>query len=148
LKITNEEINKIIKKAIEKEFSTSKKVSKIIDKSGIGVIKCEEIEKIRLETGNSNDQVYVKKLFTLEESPRIGAGIMEITKSTFDWELVYDEIDYIIEGRLEIIIDDRKIVGEKGDVILIPRNSKIKFSAPEYSKFIYVVYPANWLEKN
>ena len=73
---------------------------------------------------------------------------MEITKSTFDWELVYDEIDYIIEGHLEIIIDDRKIVGEKGDVILIPRNSKIKFSAPEYSKFIYVVYPANWLEKN
>ena len=68
-------------------------------------------------------------------------------KSTFDWTLTYDEIDYIIEGKLDIIIDGRKVSGEAGDVILIPKGSKIQFSAPDYAKFIYVVYPANWQEQ-
>ena len=85
-------------------------------------------------------------LFTLQESPRLGAGLMEMKETTFPWTLTYDEIDYIIEGRLEILIDGRKVVGEAGDVILIPKNSKIEFSAPNYAKFLYFVYPANWSE--
>lgn len=146
MNITSEELNEIIKKVIEKELGNKENSLKIMDKSGIGVIKCQEIEKVKFDTGNSNDQVYKTDLFTLDESPRMGAGMMEIIESTFDWTLLYDEIDYVIEGRLEIIIDGRTIVGEKGDVILIPRNSKVKFSSPKYSKFIYVAYPANWLE--
>lgn len=61
---------------------------------------------------------------------------------------LYDEIDYIVEGRLDIIIDGRTVSGEAGD-ILIPKKggSKIKFSAPDYAKFIYVVYPANWQDQ-
>ena len=70
-----------------------------------------------------------------------------MTKSVFDWTLNYDEIDYVIEGKLEIVIDGRTIVGEKGDVLLIPKGSNIKFKATEYAKFIYVVYPANWMEQ-
>ena len=85
-------------------------------------------------------------LFTLQESPRLGAGLMEMKETTFPWTLTYDELDYIIEGRLEILIDGRKVVGEAGDVILIPKNSKIEFSAPNYAKFLYFVYPANWSE--
>ncbi len=147
MNITSVELEKIIRKVIEKEMGNKKEQIKFMDKSGIGVIKSEKIEKVKFDTGNPNDQVYVTDLFSLEESPRIGAGMMEMTESTFDWTLSYDEIDYIIEGRLEIIVDGRKIVGEKGDVMLIPKNSKIKFSAPEHAKFIYVVYPANWLEE-
>ena len=30
--------------------------------------------------------------------------------------------------------------------MLIPKGSKIQFSAEDYAKFIYVVYPANWSE--
>ncbi len=71
---------------------------------------------------------------------------MEMKETTFPWTLTYDEIDYIIEGRLEILIDGRRVVGEAGDVILIPKNSKIEFSAPNYAKFLYFVYPANWSE--
>ncbi len=146
MNIDEKELERIIKKVIEKELGEKKSI-KYIDPSGIGVIKAEKIDRVRFDTGNPKDQVYVTDLYTLEESPRIGAGMMEMIESTFDWTLNYDEIDYIIDGNLEIIVDGRKIVGEKGDVILIPKNSKIKFSAPIYAKFIYVVYPANWNEK-
>ena len=142
-------LEELIRKVIEAEMGNKKTPEyKFMDKSGVGVVKLNKMTKRdRMDTGNPNDEVYTTDLFTLEEGPRIGAGLMEMIKTTFDWTLTYDEIDYIIEGKLDIIIDGRKVTGEAGDVILIPKGSKIKFSAPEYAKFIYVVYPANWQEQ-
>ena len=143
-------LEELIKKVIMNEMGNSKNPEdeyKIMDPSGVGVVKLNKMKKrVRMDTGNPNDEVYTTDLFTLEEAPRIGAGLMEMIKTTFPWTLTYDEVDYIIEGRLEIIIDGRKIVGEAGDVMLIPKGSKIQFSAPDYAKFVYVVYPANWSE--
>ena len=142
-------LEELIKKVIEAEMGNKDTQEyKFMDKSGIGVVKLNKMTKRdRMDTGNPKDEVYTTDLFTLEEGPRIGAGLMEMGKTTFDWTLTYDEIDYIIDGKLDIIIDGRTISGEKGDVILIPKNSKIQFSAPEYAKFLYVVYPANWQEQ-
>lgn len=141
-------LKELIKKIVESELGKKSEDSyKEMDSSGVGVIKLDKMKKrVRMDTGNPNDEVYTTDFFSLDESPRIGAGLMEMVKTTFDWTLKYDEIDYIIDGKLDIIIDGRKVSGEKGDVILIPKNSKIQFSAPEYAKFIYVVYPANWTE--
>jgi ethanolamine utilization protein EutQ len=116
------------------------------DRSGVAVIKTETVHPGKFDTGKEGDQVYLKDVLTVEESPRLGCGVMEMDTSTFDWTLKYDEVDYIIEGRLEIIIGDRKVVGEKGDIIFIPKNTSIKFSAPGHTRFLYVVYPANWEE--
>lgn len=71
---------------------------------------------------------------------------MEMKEIIFFWILIYDELDYIIEGRLEILIDGRKVVGEVGDVILIFKNFKIEFSVFNYVKFLYFVYFVNWFE--
>lgn len=48
----------------------------------------------RLDTGKPGDHVYTRDLFTLAQSPRLGAGLMEMKQTTFDWTLTYDEIDY------------------------------------------------------
>ena len=142
-------LKELIKKIVENELGKKSDDSyKEMDSSGVGVIKLDRMKKrVRMDTGNPDDEVYTTDFFSLDESPRIGAGLMEMVKTTFDWTLKYDEIDYIIDGKLDIIIDGRRISGEKGDVILIPKNSKIQFSALEYAKFIYVVYPANWQEQ-
>lgn len=149
MEVNRELLEQLIKKVIESELNKQAESDyKIMDKSGVGLIKLNKMKKrVRMDTGNPNDEVYTTDLFELEESPRIGAGLMEMIKTTFDWTLTYDEIDYIIEGRLDIIIDGRTVSGEAGDIILIPKGSKIKFSAPDYAKFIYVVYPANWQDQ-
>ncbi len=90
------------------------------------------------------DQVYTKDLFSLSESPRLGCGIMEMKETTFPWLLKYDEIDYIIEGSLTIEIDNKKISAQQGELILIPKGSQICFSAPDFARFLYITYPANW----
>ncbi|MDR3164335.1 MAG: cupin domain-containing protein [Synergistaceae bacterium] len=90
--------------------------------------------------------VALKDVFSIEESPRIGAGIMELDHTSLPWTLTYDEIDYVISGTLEIITDGRKITAREGCVLLIPKGSSITFSTPNHTRFLYVVYPANWSE--
>ena len=59
-------------------------------------------EEHRMDTGNPLDRVYTRDLFTLQESPRLGVGVMEMTDTTFPWTLRYDEMDYVLSGRLDI----------------------------------------------
>lgn len=142
----------IVKKIVMQTFSQEQTANndRTIDKSGIMSVKLPTIklgEADRFDTGKAGDCVLLRDVLSLEESPRLGCGLMEMDKTTFDWTLEYDEIDYVIEGRLEINIDGRKICADKGEIILIPKGSKIQFCVPEYAKFMYVTYPANWAEQ-
>lgn len=146
-------LERLVRQIIEEQIGGTKKddvVDFIRDKdiiSGVTSIKLPTVkvdQSNRLDTGNITDEVYTKDLFTLQESPRLGCGIMEMRETTFDWTLNYDEIDYVIEGHLDIIVDGRKISADTGELILIPKGSKIKFSVPNYARFIYVTYPADW----
>lgn len=140
----------LVRQIIEENLNGSKNgvdFNRNKDISGITSIKLPKVkvdESNRLDTGNPNDVVYTKDLFILEESPRLGCGIMEMKETTFDWTLNYDEVDYIIEGTLDILIDGRKVTASEGELILIPKGSSIKFSVPNYARFIYVTYPADW----
>lgn len=119
--------------------------------SGVIAVKVPQIkvdENDRMDTGIPSDVVYTKDLFTLSESPRLGCGIMEMKHTTFDWTLNYDEIDYVIEGSLSIIINGETVTAGPGELILIPKGSKIKFSVPDSARFIYVTYPADWANQN
>lgn len=121
------------------------------DSSGVISIKVPTVrvsEKDRMDTGTPSDIVYTKDLFTLEESPRLGCGVMEMKQTTFDWTLNYDEIDYVIDGHLDIVVDGSIVSADAGELILIPKGSKIKFSVPNYARFIYVTYPADWANQS
>lgn len=101
-------------------------------------------ESDRLDTGDPADKVYTHDLFSLDESPRLGCGLMVMEKTTFDWNLNYDEIDYVIEGSLTICTDKGSVTAGPGEIILIPKGSRIQFSVPEKARFLYVTYPADW----
>ena len=98
----------------------------------------------RLDTGKAGDQVYTRDLFSLEQSPRLGVGIMEMTDTTFPWTLNYDEMDYVISGRLEVRWGGRAVSAGPGELIYIPRGSAIQFSVAGHARFLYFVYPADW----
>lgn len=101
-------------------------------------------EADRLDTGNPDHKVYTHDLFSLQESPRLGCGIMEMEKTTFPWTLQYDEIDYVISGSLSICYGDTTVTAGPGELILIPKGSSIHFSVADKARFLYVTYPADW----
>ena len=101
-------------------------------------------EQDRMDTGKAGDQVYTHDLLTLKESPRLGCGVMEMRESVFPWTLRYDEVDVVLEGRLEVIQDGRTVSAGPGELIYIPKDSSIQFSAPRFARFLYVTYAADW----
>ena len=143
-------LRKLIRQVIaEQTETTTASFGKTVDAdSGVISVRASKVKPQPFDTGKAGDNVYLSDLFSLDESPRLGCGVMEMKASCFDWVLNYDEIDYVIDGRLEIIVNDRKIFGEAGDVILIPKNTAIQFSVPEFARFLYVTYPADWENQN
>lgn len=134
-----EELKNLLREILQEESSCPIKLANVPQ------IKVTEAD--RLDTGNATDKVYTHDLFSLQESPRLGCGIMEMEKTTFPWTLEYDEIDYVISGRLSVIYGDRTVTAGPGEVILIPKGSRIQFSVPDKARFLYVTYPADWQNK-
>lgn len=154
--ISKDLLEKLVRQIIEEKLAGVSGSSDTVDfvrtkdKSGIMSVKLPTVkvdESNRMDTGKAGDVVYTKDLFTVEESPRLGAGIMEMKETTFTWTLNYDEVGYVIEGHLNILIDGRTIEVGPGEVYLVPKGSTIEFSVPDYARYLYVTYPADWADQ-
>ena len=144
MNINEKELKEIISRVVEE---TLKKCGNdfVKEKDDSGIIKIKT-DTVKCEPFNGADGVYLKDIVTLDEAPRMGAGIMELDNTSFEWTLTYDEYDYVIEGELEIEIDGRIVKGSVGDIIYIPAGSHIHFQTPTKARYAYFVYPANWQE--
>lgn len=142
MNINEKELKEIISRVVEE---TLKKCDSdfIKEKDDSGIIKIKT-DTVKCEPFNGADGVYLKDIVTLDEAPRMGAGVMELDNTSFEWTLTYDEYDYVIEGELEIEIDGRIVKGTVGDIIYIPAGSHIHFQTPTRARYAYFVYPANW----
>ena len=144
--IQRSDLEALVRKILLEELS-SKHAHKKQSKAGVFSIDLPSFEvqpEDRLDTGNPTDKVYTRDLLTLEESPRLGMGLMTMEETTFPWHLNYDEVDYVIEGHLDIISGDEVMSAGPGQALFIPKGSDIQFSVKEKARFIYVTYPADW----
>lgn len=139
-KINEALVQEIVRRVLT-EIQSGDDFQKERDKSGILKIKTNTV---RCEPFAGVPGVYLKDIVTLEEAPRMGAGIMELDHTSFEWTLNYDEYDMVISGTLEIEIDGRIVTGQPGDIIYIPKGSHIHFQTPSSARYAYFVYPANW----
>jgi len=76
----------------------------------------------------------------------LASGFMTFDHSRLPWFLNYDEVDYIIEGDFVLEVDGKVFRAVAGDVVYIPKESKVVFSSPTFCKVFYATYPANWAD--
>lgn len=148
MQISEELIYKIVKQVLEKEQPPQGESAfeKHVDSSGVISIKTETVKCEPFDVGVPA-KVSLKDVVTLEESPRLGCGILEIDHSTYPWTLTYDEFYYVVEGVLDIIIEERHNVGNQGDILHVPKGSSVCFSSPKTCRAVYFTYPADWAAK-
>jgi len=91
--------------------------------------------------------VWLKDVVMTQDRSPMGAGYMSLYKGEMQWTLTYDEIDIVLEGELVITRGAEQVRGKTGDVIYIPKGSSITFGTPNWTRFVYVVFPVNWNEK-
>ncbi len=103
-----------------------------------------QLEPFAFNVGHPEMNIHVTDIITAEHGSPMAAGFMTWEKGSFPWTLNYDEIDFVIDGQLEIRMGNQVIIGNPGDVIFIPKGSNIFFGSPSYAKVFYVTYPADW----
>ena len=81
---------------------------------------------------------------TSADGAPIAGGFMSFHKGSFPWTLDYDEIEYVLEGELHIGTPQETTIGLPGDVLYVPKGTHITFGTPDWVKFFYVTYPAEW----
>jgi ethanolamine utilization protein EutQ (cupin superfamily) len=113
-----------------------------VDASGITVVRGRSV---RLGEFAAAPGVALTDLITSKDGAPMAAGVMSWSRDdSFAWHLTYDEIDYVLEGVLAIEIGGRVVEARPGDVVYIPKGSRIVFGTPSRVKLFYVTYPADW----
>lgn len=146
--VSPELISKIVMEVMARLPQTPKEelVKEVDPETGFALVKGNSVVCERFNTGNPKDKVGIKEILTIKESPNMATGFMTMEKSSFEFQLKYDEIDYVVDGTLEFIVNGKKFTGHPGDVFFIPMDTKVTFSTPNKCKFFFVTYPANWAE--
>ncbi|HDK7179349.1 DUF861 domain-containing protein [Clostridium botulinum] len=115
------------------------------DPNGLKVVRGNSVKMDVFDTGNPNAKVQFQELVSKEES-KMSAGFLIIEDSKFDWELTYEEIDYVIEGTLTVEINGKTYTAYPGDVLFVPSGSKVVWGSPDKARVFYTTYPANWAD--
>ena len=113
------------------------------------VVKMTNVQMERFTEGMTTPgtNVWLKDVVVTQDRSPMGAGYMSLDKGEMQWTLTYDEIDIVLEGELVITRGKEQVRGKTGDVIYIPKGSSITFGTPNWTRFVYVVFPVNWNEK-
>jgi len=144
--ISNELIAKIVREVLNETAnggSAAPDFVKNIDPSGVLRVQSSTVKCEPFDVGVPAN-VKLKDIVTLEESPRLGCGFLEIDHSTYPWTLTYDEFYYVVDGVFDIIVDGRHNLGYPGDIMGIPKGTSVCFSSPETCRAVYFTYPADW----
>lgn len=113
------------------------------DSGGLKLVRGNSVRFDVFDTGNPNNKVFYQELISKDDAS-MSAGFLTIEKSSFEWELCYEEIDYVIEGTLTITINGKTFTAYPGDVLYVPSGSKVVWGSPDKAKVFYTTYPANW----
>ena len=108
-------------------------------------VKAAGIVMEPFEQAPSGQQIKLKDVITSREA-YLGAGFMEFDRSEFPWHLTYDEVDYVVEGTFTLQSGGVTYTCKAGDVLYIPKDTKVVFGSPTQARVFYVTYPANWAD--
>ena len=114
-------------------------------KSGLKIVRGRTVKYETFDTGNPSTKVAYREVISKDDS-QMSAGFLTIEKSSFEWELCYEEIDIVLEGSLSITINGETYEACQGDVLFVPKGSKVTWSSSGYVKLFYATYPANWAD--
>lgn len=121
-------------------------VSEGDEATGLKIVRGRTVTYETFDTGSPGTNVAYREVISKDDA-QMSAGFLTIEKSSFDWELGYEEIDIILEGTLSITINGKTHEATQGDVLFVPKGSQVTWSSSGYVKLFYVTYPANWADQ-
>ena len=98
MEISKDLLRAIIREVLEEAGDGAPaEFEKAVDRSGVLRVKASTVKCTPYDVGVPA-KIALKDVVTLEESPRMGCGILEIDHSAYPWTLRYDEFYYVVDG--------------------------------------------------
>ncbi len=97
------------------------------------------------EQAPPGQNIKLRDIITAREA-NLAAGFMTFDNAELPWNLTYDEVDYVVEGTFTVATGGTVYTCVAGDVLYIPKNTRVVFGSPRQAKVFYVTYPANWAD--
>ena len=80
--------------------------------------------------------------FYYSEDKKMVMAYYESPEGWFDVEINgFDEVDYILEGEVELKSEVETLIARKGDCFLIQNGDKFRWRMTKPSKMIFFIYP-------
>jgi ethanolamine utilization protein EutQ (cupin superfamily) len=67
-------------------------------------------------------------------------------QGAFEWQVLYDEVVYVMSSELYIEENGIRQTGAIRDVFFLKEGAKIIYGTDSQTEFFYSLYPANWRE--
>jgi ethanolamine utilization protein EutQ len=74
--------------------------------------------------------VRLRDVVTAADGAPVAVGVMSLREGSFPWELTYDEVQLVLEGELHLGTDQGTVVGLPGDVLFVPKGTRLTFGTP------------------
>lgn len=109
--------------------------------SGLKLVRGNTVKMENLDVGVPGAKVCYQEMVGKGEATT-SAGFLEIENSQFDWELEYEETDYVVEGTMTVTVNGQTFTAHAGDMFFLPKGSKVVMGSPDKCKVFYTTYPA------
>lgn len=99
-------------------------------------------ENVQLYGQVNQDYIAKVNFIYFTEDKKACICYWEAPEGSFDFSLKdFNELDYIIDGRLEIISNGETFNLEKGDCVLFKNGDNVKFNIKKLIKAVVFIYP-------
>lgn len=77
-------------------------------------------------------------------SQHMGGGIEVMEKVSITWTVTYDEILFIHEGSINIVLENETFECTVGDIVWLPAGTSLTYDCPGRCAYFYALYPVDW----
>lgn len=103
-------------------------------------------EGVEWQSLGLDGEASVRTVIGPAESRTLGAGLGHFRDIEFEWELAYDEVVYVLAGRVEVEHAGGVERGGPGDIVFVPSGNKVTYRFIGDCRLFFATYPVDWEE--
>jgi len=111
----------------------------------ISVFKSDDRKFVRYLGGDSpiaaEGDAWIARLVGTDQSETMGAGVVVYEKVTVDWNLPFDEVITLLEGKLRVHSAGAKYDLVPGDMAWFPARTPLRYEVENRAVVSYAIYP-------
>ncbi|MGG4340316.1 cupin domain-containing protein [Paenibacillus lautus] len=111
------------------------------DPTGLKLVRGRTVKMEAYETGKPGAKVYRQEVIGKPDCS-MSAGFLTVDHDSFEQETAHEETYMVLEGSLDVTLNERTFTAHEGDVLYIPKGVKATKGSSDCARMFYMNYPA------